>query len=317
MRRLRSLRSRLPLAGDQGRQRRSPWRTDEAVLQGILYGHDTLPLLRPLRGRLSRGCARDDARVRMVRLRQTPTPSQQTAAARHRRPLLSRPGKTPRAAASERGVFQRRFQTSPAKGELAGCRTTMSAPRDTGLRNGAAVSGTIDGPMDHIFFFYFAGIIATTSLLVVALRNPVYSALALLIMFFHVAGLYVTLHAEFLAAVQIVVYAGAILVLYLFVVMLLNVKAEERYHNQLPVAGLLGVMLLTEVILLIIQSRSTSAPAVAADPVTSAGNTETIGEVLYSTYLFPFEVASLILLVAMIGAIILAKKDIFEGSGDA
>lgn len=171
--------------------------------------------------------------------------------------------------------------------------------------------------MDQIFFFYFAGIIATTSLLVVALRNPVYSALALLIMFFHVAGLYVTLHAEFLAAVQIIVYAGAILVLYLFVVMLLNVKREERYHNQLPVAGLLGVMLFTEVMLLLIQSRSAPpASAVAPDPVSSAGNTETIGEVLYSTYLFPFEVASLILLVAMIGAIILAKKDIFEGAGD-
>jgi NADH-quinone oxidoreductase subunit J len=163
--------------------------------------------------------------------------------------------------------------------------------------------------MDHIFFFYFAGMIAVTSLLVVALRNPVYSALALLIMFFHVAGLYVTLHAEFLAAVQIVVYAGAILVLYLFVVMLLNVKTEERYHNQLPVAGLLGVMLCTEVILLLIQSR-TAASAVPADPAITSGNTETIGEVLYSTYLFPFEVASLILLVAMIGAIILAKKDI-------
>ena len=76
--------------------------------------------------------------------------------------------------------------------------------------------------MDHIFFFYFAAVIAATSLLVVALRNPVYSALSLLIMFFHVAGLYITLHAEFLAAVQIVVYAGAILVLYLFVVMLLS-----------------------------------------------------------------------------------------------
>ena len=165
--------------------------------------------------------------------------------------------------------------------------------------------------MDHIFFFYFAGVIAVTSILVVALRNPVYSALALLIMFFHVAGLYVTLHAEFLAAVQIVVYAGAILVLYLFVVMLLNVKTEERYHNQLPVAGLLGVMLCTEVILLLIQSRTaTSVAAATSDPVTTAGNTETIGEVLYSTYLFPFEVASLILLVAMIGAIILAKKDI-------
>ncbi|MGZ8393464.1 MAG: NADH-quinone oxidoreductase subunit J family protein [Nitrospira sp.] len=169
--------------------------------------------------------------------------------------------------------------------------------------------------MDHIFFFYFAGVIAATSLLVVALRHPVYSALALLIMFFHVAGLYVTLHAEFLAAVQIVVYAGAILVLYLFVVMLLNVKTEERYHNQLPVAGLLGVVLCTEVILLLMQSRTaTSVAASPADPVTEAGNTETIGEVLYSTYLFPFEVASLILLVAMIGAIILAKKDIGESA---
>jgi NADH-quinone oxidoreductase subunit J len=167
--------------------------------------------------------------------------------------------------------------------------------------------------MDHVFFFYFAGVIAVTSLLVVTLRNPVYSALALLIMFFHVAGLYVTLHAEFLAAVQIVVYAGAILVLYLFVVMLLNVKREERYHSQLPVAGLLGVMLCTEVILLAIQSRSGGSASVpSADPVMTSGNTESIGEVLYSTYLFPFEVASLILLVAMIGAIILAKKDLNE-----
>ena len=167
--------------------------------------------------------------------------------------------------------------------------------------------------MDHIFFFYFAGVIAVTSLLVVALRNPVYSALALLIMFFHVAGLYVTLHAEFLAAVQIVVYAGAILVLYLFVVMLLNVKTEERYHSQLPVAGLLGVMLCTEIILLAIQSRSAVSPsALPANPVVASSNTEAIGELLYSTYLFPFEVASLILLVAMIGAIILAKKDIGE-----
>lgn len=166
--------------------------------------------------------------------------------------------------------------------------------------------------MAQIFFFYFAAIIASTSILVVALRNPIYSALSLLIMFFHVAGLYVTLHAEFLAAVQVIVYAGAILVLYLFVVMLLNVKREDRYHGQLPLAGLLGIMLLTELLLLILHRRV--APVTPGTiPVETAGgfgNTETIGEVLYSTYLFPFEVASLILLVAMIGAIILAKKDI-------
>jgi NADH-quinone oxidoreductase subunit J len=169
----------------------------------------------------------------------------------------------------------------------------------------------------HLFFFYFAAVIVATGILVVALRNPVYSALSLLILFFHVAGLYVTLHAEFLAAVQIIVYAGAILVLYLFVVMLLNVKREDRYHGQLPVGGLLGVTLLTEALLLF---ASRSGSVLSSGPVEAAseglGNTETIGEVLYSTYLFPFEVASLILLVAMIGAIILAKRDLFPVTGD-
>jgi len=168
----------------------------------------------------------------------------------------------------------------------------------------------------QLFFFYFAGIIVLTSILVVALRNPIYSALSLLIMFFHVAGLYVTLHAEFVAAVQIIVYAGAILVLYLFVVMLLNVKREDRYHEQLPVGALLGVTILTEVVLLLLQrsdSGALSTPPATAPPAAAVGNTEAIGEVLYSTYVFPFEVASLILLVAMIGAIVLAKRDLFEG----
>jgi NADH-quinone oxidoreductase subunit J len=163
-----------------------------------------------------------------------------------------------------------------------------------------------------LFFFYFAGVIVLTSALVVALRNPIYSVLSLLIMFFHVAGLYVTLHAEFLAAVQIIVYAGAILVLYLFVVMLLNVKREDRYHVQGPVAAFLGLVIATEAVLLVMQRRS-AGPAALSGPDAlpePAGNTETVGEVLYSVYLFPFEVASLILLVAMIGAIVLAKKDI-------
>jgi NADH-quinone oxidoreductase subunit J len=170
----------------------------------------------------------------------------------------------------------------------------------------------------HLFFFNFAAVIVTTGVLVVSLRNPVYSALSLLILFFHVAGLYVTLHAEFLAAVQVIVYAGAILVLYLFVVMLLNLKREDRYHGQLPVGGLLGLTLLTEAVLLFAPRTSmTGTPPLPPEEATTAsGNTETIGEVLYSTYLFPFEVASLILLVAMIGAIILAKRDLFPVTGD-
>ena len=168
--------------------------------------------------------------------------------------------------------------------------------------------------MATFFFFYFAGVIILTSFLVVALRNPIYSALSLLIMFFHVAGLYVTLHAEFLAAVQVIVYAGAILVLYLFVVMLLNVKREDRYHSQFPIGAFLGLIIITEVLLLAFQRSDSGAPVSqpAGIVAEAAGNTETIGDVLYTTYLFPFEVASLILLVAMIGAIVLAKRDIFE-----
>jgi NADH-quinone oxidoreductase subunit J len=166
--------------------------------------------------------------------------------------------------------------------------------------------------MEQLFFFYFALVIATASVLVVAFRNPIYSALSLLIMFFHVAGLYVTLHAEFLAAVQVIVYAGAILVLYLFVVMLLNLKQDERYHRQWPVAAGVGILLILEALVLtLLKGQSSVAGSVAEGTAERGlGNTEALGDVLYSTYLFPFEVASLILLVAMIGAIILAKKDL-------
>ncbi len=166
--------------------------------------------------------------------------------------------------------------------------------------------------MSSVVFFYLAGVIVVSAVLVVALRNPIYCALSLLVLFFHVAGLYVTLHAEFLAAVQILVYAGAILVLYLFVVMLLSVNIEDRFHHQLPVAALLGVMILAEMILLVVGRHPTGA-STAEFAVTSEGNTEAIGEVLYSQYLFPFEIASLVLLVAMVGAIILAKKDLLTG----
>ncbi len=185
-----------------------------------------------------------------------------------------------------------------------------------------ALSAQMDGldiiwirsSMASFIFFYFAGVILLTATLVVVLRNPIYSALSLLVMFFHVAGLYVTLHAEFLAAVQIIVYAGAILVLYLFVVMLLNVKREERLHGQASVALFLGVTLLTEAVFLVLQSEGPMFPATASidSGGSVAGNTKSIGQVLFSTYLFPFEVASLILLVAMVGAVILSKKGILD-----
>lgn len=166
--------------------------------------------------------------------------------------------------------------------------------------------------MATFVFLYFAAVIVMAAALVVVLRNPIYSALSLLVMFFHVAGLYVTLHAEFLAAIQIIVYAGAILVLYLFVVMLLNVKREEQFNQQGPVALFLGVVLLTEAVLLTVSRGFTVGTPEPGREGSAVGNTESIGEILYSTYLFPFEIASLILLVAMIGAVILSKKGIME-----
>jgi NADH-quinone oxidoreductase subunit J len=170
--------------------------------------------------------------------------------------------------------------------------------------------------MELVFFSYFAFVIAAAGVIVVTVHNPIYSAIALLIAFFHVAGLYVTLHAEFLAAVQIIVYAGAILVLYLFVVMLLNLRQDVRYHRQWPMAAAVGVTLVIEAVVLMAMKGWTT-PVVTTGTETTVGgtsNTGAIGDVLYSTYLFPFEVASLILLVAMIGAIVLAKKDL---GGDA
>ncbi|NJL16593.1 MAG: NADH-quinone oxidoreductase subunit J [Nitrospira sp.] len=170
--------------------------------------------------------------------------------------------------------------------------------------------------MAYLFFGYFAGIIAITAILVVALRNPVYSALSLLVMFFHVAGLYITLHAEFLAAVQVIIYGGAILVLYLFVVMLLNVNRDDRYHSQWRVAVFVCVPLSIEFLVLLsggIGSAHRAPASLSVEPYNS-NNTLAIGKMLFSTYLFPFEVASLILLVAMIGAIVLAKRDIGENN---
>ena len=169
--------------------------------------------------------------------------------------------------------------------------------------------------MAYVFFGYFAGVIALTSVLVVAFRNPVYSALALLVMFFHVAGLYITLHAEFLFAVQLMVYAGAILIFYLFAVMFLTEKKPDRYHIQSRGSLLIGVALIAEIAVLIGQHRISFGPIVertALSPPSEEGNTESIGHLLYTSYLFPFEVASLILLVAMIGAIVLSKKDMSE-----
>lgn len=166
--------------------------------------------------------------------------------------------------------------------------------------------------MSYALFFYFALVITVTAFLVISIRKPVYSALSLLVMFFHVAGLFVTLNAEFIAVVQILVYAGAVLVLYLFVVMLMNVREEEGYHKQFIVGLVFGGCFVVEALLIVARNGFGRVAETAVKINPSLGNTEALGQVLYTRYLFPFEVASLILLVAMIGAIVFSKKGIFD-----
>lgn len=168
--------------------------------------------------------------------------------------------------------------------------------------------------LPQIFFAYFAGMITLLGILVVTRSNPVHSVLWMLVLLVHIAGLYLFLNAEFLAAIQIIVYAGAILVLFLFVIMLLNLKSEEavrKFQNQWPLGAVIGIIF--AILFVMIIGKIAVIPPLgeySIEAIKSEGNIMTIGKVLYTTYLLPFEVASLVLLVAIIGAVVLAKKRI-------
>lgn len=161
----------------------------------------------------------------------------------------------------------------------------------------------------QFFFIYLAAALISLSLVVITRRNPVHSVLFMLVLFFHIAVLYLFLNAEFLAAVQVIVYAGAILVLFLFVVLLLNLK-EELLERKYSGAWPFGAALASALFVAIAVTLSTfKLPPEAAGKAPAAGsNVETVGKALYTEYLLPFEVASLVLLVAIVGAIVLAKK---------
>ncbi|MBI3592586.1 MAG: NADH-quinone oxidoreductase subunit J [Nitrospirae bacterium] len=165
--------------------------------------------------------------------------------------------------------------------------------------------------LPKIFFGYFSVVMVILSLLIITRRNPVHSALWMLVMFFHIAGLYLFLNAEFLAAVQMILYAGAVLVLFLFVVMMLNLKEEltmERFIGEWPVGVSIGALLLVLVSLAISSLAPGPAGQATIEAIKAATHAKAIGTVLYTEYLFPFEIASLILLIAVVGAIVLAKK---------
>ena len=168
---------------------------------------------------------------------------------------------------------------------------------------------------EAIAFYTLAALILGFAVLVVSSRNTVHSVLFLVLTFLFVAGLYVTLGAEFLAVIQVLVYAGGIVVLYLFVVMLVNLKRPAETHRDPHRQGRLALVLsglvLAELVAIALYGTMRS-PEVASSSATTAmgGNVEQVGWLLYTDYLIPFELASILLLVAMIGAIVLAKREL-------
>lgn len=161
--------------------------------------------------------------------------------------------------------------------------------------------------MERVLFVIFACVAIGGALNVLLRRHPLHSALALLVVLGALTGLYVLLGAYFLAMIQVVLYAGAILVLFLFVIMLLNIRAEEGQIERrpllrglaVPLAGLLGA----EIFYLVRTFEENPIPS-----GTSVGTTESVGEQLFTTYLLPFEVTSILILIALLGAVVLARR---------
>jgi NADH-quinone oxidoreductase subunit J len=166
-----------------------------------------------------------------------------------------------------------------------------------------------------IFFYLFACICVASGFMVIAARNPVHSVLFLILAFVNAAGLFVMAGAEFLAMILIVVYVGAVAVLFLFVVMMLDVdfaELRQGFLNYLPVGVLVGIVFLVELLLVVATwaigpgiPHTITAPI---PPLATVSNTEALGLVLYTRYIYYFQAAGLVLLVAMIGAIVLTLR---------
>jgi NADH-quinone oxidoreductase subunit J len=160
-----------------------------------------------------------------------------------------------------------------------------------------------------LLFILFAGLAIGCALAVVAQRNPLYSAISLIGVFISLACLYVMLAAPFIAAVQVIVYAGAIMVLVVFVIMLLNVEHDDARRTKigflLPAALVLAAVLIAEVAFILASVDKASFPTSSAS---SIGSTVSIGSQLFTTYLLPFEITSILLLMAIVGAMTLTRR---------
>ena len=160
-------------------------------------------------------------------------------------------------------------------------------------------------------FYYMAAASVASALLAVTRRNPVHSMLWVLVLFLHVAGIFLLLGAEFLAAVQVIVYAGAILIFYIFVVMLLDLPDEEarpRFGAHWPLAASVGLSFATLAWLARVGTGVAPAATPAPAEGTAQGSLAAIGMALFGPFALPFEIASLVLLAAIIGAVVLARR---------
>ena len=161
-----------------------------------------------------------------------------------------------------------------------------------------------------LFLFYFFGaVLLGSSAMVVVVRNPVHAALFLVVAFFNAASLWMLLSAEFLAITLVLVYVGAVMVLFLFVVMMLDINIDllrEGFWKHLPFAGLVGFLMAGEMVALLF--RGAGAPAQPAVTPANYSNTKELGRVLYTDYVFPFEIAAVILLVAIVAAIAITLR---------
>lgn len=169
--------------------------------------------------------------------------------------------------------------------------------------------------LQGLAFYLFAAVTVAAGVMVITSRNPVHSVLFLILAFFNSAGLFVLMGAEFLAMILVVVYVGAVAVLFLFVVMMLDinfVQMREGFMQYLPLGAMIGLILLVELILVgvawVVAPQAESLAAVPAAPAADLHNTRAIGNVLYTDYVYLFQVSGLILLVAMIGAIVLTLR---------
>jgi len=171
--------------------------------------------------------------------------------------------------------------------------------------------------MEQIFFYIFAIVAVASAIAVISVRNPVHSAMYLIVCFLQVAAIFILLRSPFLAAVQVFIYVGAVMVLFLFAVMVLDIGKEsfgEHMHSQAIPAGIVVLGLLAVVGWLITKGRITVPLGKYTEEVLTK-NTEVVGKSLYTQFIFPFEVVSLLLLIALVGAIVLVMKEKGKGAG--